>query len=61
MQEISFLKKEVDRWKEEVKIQEGKSATSAGRLKEEVDSAKRLNLTFSVGMVDIDYFKKLSA
>ena len=38
MQEISILKKEVDRWKEEVKIQEGKSATSASRLKEEVDA-----------------------
>ena len=38
MQEISCLKKEVERWKEEVKIQEGKSATSAGRLKEEVDA-----------------------
>ena len=38
MQEISFLKKEVERWKEEVKIQEGKSATSSGRLKEEVDA-----------------------
>ena len=38
MQEITILKKEVERWKEEVKIQEGKSATSAGRLKEEVDA-----------------------
>ena len=38
MQEISFLKKEVERWKEEVRVQEGKAATSASRLKEEVDA-----------------------
>ncbi|MBU0571205.1 MAG: GGDEF domain-containing protein [Candidatus Omnitrophica bacterium] len=29
-----------------------------GRLEEEVDRAKRLGLTFSVGMIDIDNFKK---
>ena len=38
MQEINVLKKEVERWKEEVKVQEGKSATAADRLKEEVDA-----------------------
>ncbi|MFA6635497.1 MAG: GGDEF domain-containing protein [Candidatus Omnitrophota bacterium] len=27
------------------------------RLEEEIDRAKRLNLTFSVGMVDVDHFK----
>ena len=38
MHEITVLKKEAERWKEEVKVQEGKSATSASRLKEEVDA-----------------------
>jgi len=29
-----------------------------GRLEEEVDRARRLKLTFSIGMVDVDHFKK---
>jgi len=29
-----------------------------GRLKEEVDRASRLGLTFSIGMVDVDHFKQ---
>ena len=33
-----MLKKEVERWKEEVKVQEGKSALNSGRLKSEVDA-----------------------
>ena len=38
MQDITVLKKEIDQWKEEVKIQESKSAASSSRLKEEVDA-----------------------
>lgn len=38
MQDINVLKKEIDQWKEEVKIQESKSAASSSRLKEEVDA-----------------------
>jgi hypothetical protein len=34
------LKKEIERWKEEVKVQEGKSALNSGRLKSEVDAHK---------------------
>ena len=29
-----------------------------GRMREEVDRASRLGLTFSIGMVDVDYFKQ---
>jgi diguanylate cyclase (GGDEF)-like protein len=29
-----------------------------GRLEEEVDRARRLGLTFSVGMIDVDHFKE---
>ena len=35
-----MLKKEIDRWKEEVKVQEAKSSLSSGRLKSEVDAHK---------------------
>ena len=35
-----MLKKEIERWKEEVKVQEGKSALNSGRLKSEVDAHK---------------------
>ena len=38
MQDINVLKKEIDQWKEEVKIQESKSSASSSRLKEEVDA-----------------------
>ena len=35
-----MLKKEIERWKEEVKVQEAKSSLSSGRLKSEVDAHK---------------------
>ena len=38
MQDINVLKKEIDQWKEEVKIQESKSSAAASRLREEVDA-----------------------
>ena len=38
LQDTSVLKKEIDRWKEEVKVQESKSSLSCARLKSEVDA-----------------------
>ena len=40
LQDTTVLKKEIERWKEEVKVQEGKSALNSGRLKSEVDAHK---------------------
>ncbi len=40
LQDLNVLKKEIERWKEEVKIQEAKSALSSSRLKSEVDAHK---------------------
>ena len=37
-QDITVLKKDVERWKEEAKIQETKSSVAAGRLKAESDA-----------------------
>ena len=37
---MTDLKRVIDRWKEEVKVQEAKSCVSASRLKVEVDSHK---------------------
>ncbi len=38
MQDVSVLKKEVERWKEEVKVQEAKACAAAARLKTEADA-----------------------
>merc|ERR1712061_167315 len=40
LQDTTVLKKEIERWKEEVKVQEAKSSLSSGRLKSEVDAHK---------------------
>ncbi len=37
-QDVSVLKKEVERWKEEVKVQEAKACVASSRLKAEVDA-----------------------
>ena len=37
---MTDLKRVIDRWKEEVKVQEAKSCVSASRLKAEMDSHK---------------------
>jgi len=37
LQDVAVLKKDVDRWKEEVKVQEAKACVAASRLKTEVD------------------------
>ena len=34
------MKKEIERWKEEVKVQESKSALNSGKLKSEIESHK---------------------
>jgi chromosome segregation ATPase len=38
LQDVAVLKKDVDRWKEEVKVQEAKACVAASRLKSEVDA-----------------------
>ena len=40
-----MLKKEVERWKEEAKIQETKSSVTAGRLKTETDAHKETRVS----------------
>ena len=40
LQDTTVLKKEIDRWKEEVKVQESKSSLNCSRLKSEVDAHK---------------------
>lgn len=39
---VQVLKREVERWKEEVKVQEAKSAASAGRLRQEVEAHREV-------------------
>ena len=38
LQDVSVVRKEVDRWQEEVKVQEAKACVAASRLKAEVDA-----------------------
>ncbi len=38
LQDVSVLKKDVERWKEEVKVQEAKACVAASRLKTEVEA-----------------------
>lgn len=38
LQDSNVLKKEIDRWKEEVKIQEAKGSLNASKLKSEMEA-----------------------
>lgn len=38
MQDVTVVKKEVDRWKEEVRVQEAKSCVASSRLKAEIEA-----------------------
>ena len=38
LQDLTVLKKEVERWKEEVRVQESKACVASSRLKTELDA-----------------------
>ena len=40
LQDITVVRKEVDRWKEEVRVQEAKACVAASRHKAEIDAHK---------------------
>ena len=40
LQDLSVLKREIDKWKEEVKVQEAKACLANSRAKQEADAHK---------------------